>query len=183
MATATAAGKPKKKRTKTGKIKGYCFADGSRLGGDANRVAQRFAYLRRKHKVRELMPQHLIQDIQKCPRSYLRQYFTLDAKQAILKCWTEEARHLIRSLEIVVQVRPNKIERIRAEVSVREMQNIEVGGVISYGYIQATEVWSDDQMTADELSAMRRELREFMARWRKYGQQLAPLFAVIRRFL
>ena len=131
------------------------------LGRMFDRLRQKYGKLTAKIIVDEALADE---------KSPLRAYLTMDIAEAARRRWLDEARSLLRSVQIVIVGDSGPRQPVRAFVSV----------VTSNGrsYEPMLSVLSSDELRQQMLSQALVELRQFEARYRRLSE-LAEVFDAI----
>lgn len=150
----------------------YKFRPGSRIGGvDAQTAGNRLELLRNENGG-DLTPQIIVDDA-KPKRSALHKAFQWDDTVAAGEFRKDQARHLVRSISVVMEDRPES-SPVRAFVSIRQSDNEE------NSYTSVRVAMSDDNLRAQVIAHAMGEAKAFQEKYRELSE-LAEIFEAIEK--
>lgn len=133
---------------------------GSRIRrGDAQAIGEAFERIRKSGKA---LTAETVLDAATDPKSPLHRYITWDDADAAHQFRLEQARKLIRSVEVLVQDAKGKSEKLRAYYSVRDVE-----GARSYQPVEY--VFTNADTSAQVMRDAKQQLESWMARYKKYA--------------
>lgn len=106
-------------------------------------------------------------------RSPIHDLFEWDDTEAACKYRLDQARHLLRSVEVVYHKTPQQVEPVRAFVTIRDCDAAE-----SSEYMRTITVLSTPEHRQALLSQARKEMREWAARYRHLSELAAVVDAI-----
>lgn len=138
----------------------FKIVPGSRIRrGDADAIGAEFQRIRASGK--ELTAETVL-DAASNPRSILHRYITWDDAEAARSYRLEQARKLLRSVEVLVQDAKGKSGQMRAFYSVRD-----ASGQRSYQPVEY--VFSNADTTAQVMRDARQQLESWTAKYKRYA--------------
>ncbi len=138
----------------------FKIVPGSRIRrGDADAIGAEFQRIRASGK--ELTAETVL-DAASNPRSILHRYITWDDAEAARSYRLEQARKLLRSVEVLVQDAKGKSGQMRAFYSVRD-----ASGQRSYQPVEF--VFSNTDTSAQVMHDAKQQLEGWMARYKRYA--------------
>lgn len=137
----------------------FKIVPGSRIRrGDAQAIGEAFERIRRSGKA---LTAETVLEVAADSRSVLHKYVEWDDNKAAHAYRLEQARKLIRSVEVLVQDAKGKSGQLRAFYSVRDVE-----GARSYMPIEY--VFTNADTSAQVMRDAKQQLEGWMARYKKY---------------
>lgn len=146
----------------------YQFREGSRLGGDAQRVGEALEQVR----IQGGLTAATVVDAARAEDSYLHRYFTWNDSEAAEKCRLHEARTVMACV-CVVGLSPQQRVPIRAFVAIGSRQD---------RYVPVQAALSQELLRKRMLAKALGDLEAFKERY-SHVEELARVFAAIEEVL